>query len=173
MFRHMAGDAKRPRVAVSSAQRAVRVPREGIRELVAFAARAESARVGDVDVAVVGAEEMAALSGRYLGRRGATDVLSFDLSDRAAGAVSGQIVVCGEVAAAEAAARALRPQHELMRYVLHGLLHLLGYDDRHARDAARMHARQEELLWQFLQRPQRSRRAPRAGGRAKRPTPHE
>ena len=137
---------------ISSSQRAVRVPRKRIVELAAFVARAEGVRLADLDVAVVGADEMAALHRRFLRRRGATDVLSFDLSEPGAAARSVQVVVCGDVAAAEAAARRLRPQHELMRYVAHGLLHVMGYDDRTAAEAATMHARQEELLARFLAR---------------------
>jgi len=39
-----------------------------------------------------------------------------------------------------------------MLYVIHGLLHLMGYDDGEHRSAARMHAREEELLAAFLSR---------------------
>ncbi|HUS90688.1 MAG TPA: rRNA maturation RNase YbeY [Phycisphaerae bacterium] len=139
-----------PVVSVSSSQRAVRVPRKRIAELVAFVARAERAPAAQVDVAVVGAEEIASLNRRYLRHAGPTDVLSFDLSAPGDEELTAQVVVCGPVAVAEAAARHLRPQHELMLYVVHGLLHLLGHDDGTACDAERMHAREEELLGEFL-----------------------
>lgn len=48
-----------------------------------------------------------------------------------------------------------------MLYVVHGLLHLMGYEDESVRGAAKMHARQEELLADFLQ----SLHRPRRGGR--------
>jgi len=83
-------------------------------------------------------------------------VLSFDLSDATSTGLSVQLIVCGDLAATEAAARGLRPTHELMLYVIHGLLHVMGYEDKSARGSVRMQARQEELLKQFLARGARS-----------------
>ena len=48
------------------------------------------------------------------------------------------------------------PPH--VRYVVHGLLHLIGYDDGPIRAAAKMHAREDELLTEFLARSRRRRR---------------
>jgi len=139
-----------PAVRICSSQPSLRVPRRKIADLVAFVARAEHAAVLEVDVAVVGADEMAHLNRRYHGYVGATDVLSFDLSDDGDAALSAQIIVCADVALEEAAKRGLRPQREMLLYVLHGLLHLLGYDDTSRPKARRMQARQAELLEQFL-----------------------
>jgi probable rRNA maturation factor len=147
MLPHMAGRrTAKPIVTISSAQRAMRVPRKKIAALIAHAVAAEKARVAEVDVAVVAADEMASLNRRFLGHRGPTDVLSFDLSGPGEDALVAQIIVCGDVAVREARRRRLRPQRELLLYVLHGLLHLIGYDDTDADAAARMHAREEELL---------------------------
>jgi len=143
---------KRPVVLIGSSQKALRVPRRRITELVGFVARVEGAEIAEIDLAVVGSDQIAALNRRYLQRRGATDVLSFDLSESPAAGIRGQIVVCGERAAAEARLRKGGRQRELMLYVLHGLLHLMGYDDATVRGAARMHAREEQLLRDFLQR---------------------
>ncbi|MBS3734429.1 MAG: rRNA maturation RNase YbeY [Phycisphaerae bacterium] len=143
-------DAARDNIVISSHQRAMRVPRKRIAELVAYVARREGARLGEVDVAVVSRQRIATLNRRWLGRRGATDVMSFDLSapDEP---LTAEIVVCADVAVAEARRRGHGPQRELLLYVAHGLLHLLGYDDAGgAAEARRMHARQEELLEAFL-----------------------
>jgi len=137
-------------VSVSSRQKAVRVPRKRIAELVPFVAEAEGVVLAEVDVAVVSAEEIATLNRRYLRHAGPTDVLSFDLSRPGDRGLVAQLVVCGDVAVTEAAARGLRPQQELMLYVIHGLLHVMGYDDRRPPDAARMHAREEHVLGAFL-----------------------
>jgi probable rRNA maturation factor len=87
---------------------------------------------------------------KYFKRGGTTDVISFDLSDDEEGALSAQVIVCGQVAARESANRGLSQQREVMLYVVHGLLHLLGYDDAEAADAAEMYLRQEDLLDEFL-----------------------
>jgi probable rRNA maturation factor len=146
---------RKPVVAISSAQRAVRVPRKQIAALVDFVARSEGARVAEVDLAVVSAGQMASLNRRYLAHRGATDVLSFDLSEAGRGGLCVQLVVCGDLAAAQAAAHGLSPQRELMLYVVHGLLHQMGYEDSSIRGAAKMHAREEELLEEFFRRRRR------------------
>jgi len=135
-------------VNISSSQKALRVPRKKITALVAFVAAAESADIDEVDIAVVTARRVAALNRRYLQHRGATDVLSFDLS-QPGGAVAVQLIVCGELAVREARARRLGPQRELMLYIVHGLLHVLGYDDTTVSAANKIHTRQEELLDAF------------------------
>jgi len=142
--------APNPAVRLCSSQTSLRVPRRKITDLVAFVARAEHTPPLDVDIAVVGADEMAQLNEQYHRYLGATDVLSFDLSDGDDNALTAQIIVCADVALEEAAKRKLRPQRELLLYVLHGLLHLLGYDDTSKPKARRMHARQAELLEAFL-----------------------
>jgi probable rRNA maturation factor len=147
-------ESPEPKVTISSSQTALRVPRKRIEGLVAFVAREEAVRIAEVDLAVVDAEEIARLNRRWVGHRGETDVISFDLSDdEAAGALSCQLIVCGDVAVRQAGHRGLKKTHELMLYVVHGLLHLTGWDDRDVRAAARMHARQEELMAKFLHSP--------------------
>jgi len=144
-----------PRVAISSAQKALRVPRKTIAELVAFVSSAEGYPIADADIAVVDSGKMAELNRRYLRHAGATDVLSFDLSQAPKAGLSVQLIVCGDVAASEAARRGLTPARELLLYVAHGLLHLMGHEDESIRGSVRMQTRQEELLKQFLNCPGR------------------
>jgi len=126
------------------------VPRRKIVRLVAFVAQSEGAPLLDVDIAVVGAEEMAQLNERYHGYVGPTDVLSFDLSGPRDAGISAEIIVCADVAVAEAAKRGGRPQNELLLYIVHGLLHLMGYDDpARTAEAEWMHVRETELLNAF------------------------
>jgi len=153
----------RPVVRISSTQRAMRVPRRRVERLVRFVARRRSARVAEVDVAIVSAREMAALNRRHLGHGGATDVLSFDLSDGAD--LCAQVIVCADIAVREAKSRPHGPQRELLLYVLHGLLHLLGFDDRREADARRMRALQERLLEDYF----RAERLRAPDGRRRRP----
>ena len=137
---------------ISSSQTALRVPRKRLIELVAFVAGSEGAAIAEVDLAVVNRDEITSLNRRYLRHAGPTDVLSFDLSDADREGICAQIIVCGDLAAAQAREQGLTPQRELMVYVIHGLLHLMGYEDDSVRGAARMHARQDELLEAFGKR---------------------
>jgi probable rRNA maturation factor len=91
----------------------------------------------DVVVALVDDETIAGLHRRFLGMSGPTDVLSFP---------EGEIVVSAETAARQAEARGVRPLHELLLYVVHGALHLKGYDDRGAAPRARMRAAERRIL---------------------------
>jgi len=136
------------RISVTTTQRRLRVPAARIRELVAFIARAEKRGIEHIEVAVVGRTRMASLNRAHLGHRGSTDVLSFDLSG-GGGPLVAQIVVCSDAAQREGRRRGHGAQKELLLYVTHGLLHLMGYDDHTTADARRMHAREDELLEAF------------------------
>lgn len=70
---------------------------------------------------------MRALNRRWKDADRPTDVLSFALVGPA-GALTGDIYICRAVAAREAASRRLPVRQELLRLVVHGTLHLLGYD---------------------------------------------
>ena len=140
----------------------MRVPRKRLSELIRFVAADEGARLAEVDLAVVTGPQMAALNRRYLDRSGPTDVLSFDLTESGERGLSAQLIVCGETAVAQAAARGCTRQRELMLYVIHGLLHLMGYDDSTSSSAAEMHARAEQVISAFGERLRRDRQRKRS-----------
>ena len=148
----MTGKARRPRIAISSSQHSLRVPRKQLAELIAFVAAQEGASLGEVDLAVVDSRRIAELNRHYLRHAGTTDVLSFDLSEASRPGLCVQLVVCGDEAVRQGRLRGLKPQRELMLYVVHGLLHLMGYEDRSIRGAAAMHAREDEILDAFARR---------------------
>jgi probable rRNA maturation factor len=138
-----------PEVRISNNQKAIEVDEHKLRDLVAYVGQAEGKRIGEVDVSIVTAEQIGAVNRRWLERSGPTDVISWDLSDEHTEGLCLQLVVCGEVAAEQGQIRQTGLEHELMLYVVHGMLHAMGYDDQAVRPAARMHAREEELLAQF------------------------
>jgi probable rRNA maturation factor len=148
----MAKRQRKPQVFISSDQEILRVPRKRLTELVAFVAEQERAAIRHVDIAVVGREEIASLNRKYLSRRGPTDVLSFGLSGASGEGLCIQLVVSADAAVEQARAHDIGPQKELMLYVVHGLLHQMGYEDKSARAAARMHTREDELLDAFGKR---------------------
>jgi probable rRNA maturation factor len=107
---------------------------------------------------------MARMNRRHLNHPGATDVISFGFTratDR--DPVVGDIYLCPEVARANARVRGVSAREELTRLVVHGVLHVLGYDhpgdDR--RESSDMWRRQERVVRQLV------RRVP-ARGRARR-----
>jgi probable rRNA maturation factor len=102
-----------------------------------------------VSVALLSDASMARLHEEYMGEAGPTDVLSFDLRG-GPGAVDGEIAIGVEVAAREAFRRRLGFQREVDLYLVHGLLHLAGYDDHAPRDRARMRAAERRALARCL-----------------------
>jgi probable rRNA maturation factor len=73
---------------------------------------------------------------RYMGEAGPTDVLSFPMGEDG---LLGDVIVCPEVAAGNNPAD---PAAELRLLVVHGVLHVLGYDHHDERERAEMWARQ-------------------------------
>ena len=90
----------------------------------------------ELDIVLVGAKEMAAINQKYLHHEGPTDVITFDYSERPAkGRLHGEIFICLAEAGRQAKEFGTTWQAELVRYVIHGILHLTGHDD--LRPAAR------------------------------------
>ena len=115
--------------------------------VLAAALEAEGVRDGDVGLTVVGRSEMARLNGLHRGKPDPTDVLSFplDIRDPLAPGVPrqlGDVVICPAVA---------RTQGTPLEHLLvHGALHLVGYD--HEADDGEMIARQEQIVEEITAR---------------------
>ena len=76
-----------------------------------------------------------------------TDVLTFPIDATPTGDVlTGEVYVCVPQARRQAKSLGIEPQHEVLLYALHGMLHLLGYDDRSTRDFRAMHKAEDEIL---------------------------
>jgi probable rRNA maturation factor len=107
-----------------------------------------------VSLAVVDDPTIHELNREFLGHDYATDVLSF-LLERPPAAIEGEIVVSAETAAAEAPRYGWSAAEELLLYVIHGALHLVGYDDHSAAKRAEMRARERAHLehWGVRLRP--------------------
>ena len=148
--------ARHLKIAICGAS-ALGVARPVLRRLIRLVAAGEGREIDHVDLAVVDAREMARLNRSYLGRRGSTDVLSFDLADRPGG-LNAQVIICAGAVARQARDHGHSRARELALCVVHGLLHLTGHDDATPAKAAAMHARQEQLLAEFTAREKRRRR---------------
>lgn len=88
------------------------------------------------------------LNQQFRGKAYATDVLSFDPSEPGA---LGELVMCPEVLVKQAQEHGLSYQHELGYMLIHGILHLLGYDhETNEQDAAEMFGIQDPLFEKLL-----------------------
>jgi rRNA maturation RNase YbeY len=103
----------------------------------------------EVSILLVSDREMRTLNHRWRGKDRPTDVLAFAQREGAGGApdgVLGDVVISVDTARRQAAERGHGLGHEGERLLIHGLLHLLGYDhERSTREARRMHRRERTL----------------------------
>lgn len=102
----------------------------------------------EISVTFLAPREIRELNRRHLGRDLETDVLAFRLEGSGEGCWLGDLYVCPDVAAANAAELDVPPPEEALRLIVHGALHLAGFD--HPEGAERyeseMFRLQEEIL---------------------------
>jgi len=129
-----------PSIAVRNLQRTVRISTRRLQRFAEIACglawkhkqpEAEIASVAAISVLITSDRRMAALHKEFCGLAGPTDVLAFQ---------HGEIVISAEMAARQARTA------EIQLYLLHGLLHLAGFDDVTAQQQKRMRRLQNKLL---------------------------
>ncbi len=104
---------------------------------------------GELNLTFIDRADIAELNAQHMGVDGETDVLSFPLDDELQPGVPvllGDVVLAPAVAADQYEGHAGTLDDELALLVVHGVLHILGYDHAVPADAARMRARELELL---------------------------
>ena len=102
---------------------------------------------GEVSITLIDDRRMRDLNARYRGKDLTTDVLSFPLSDgQHPEEPFGDIVISYETAQRQARSYGAPLRREIERLLVHGVLHLCGYDHHEPRQAARMHALTRKVL---------------------------
>jgi probable rRNA maturation factor len=107
-----------------------------------------------LEVALADADTVRELNRLYRGRDEPTDVLSFAQREVEIAFVEapdeeaslGEVLVCLPVAEAQARQAGREPASEIAHLLVHGILHILGYDHDEASEGARMKAREDEVL---------------------------
>ncbi len=147
--------ARRPRrsaLVVSVQAASARASRPAAPAIKRWAAAAAPDAAGEIAVRIVGEAESAALNARYRGRNGPTNVLAFPAEFAAGPAPAGELlplgdlVICAPVVAREAEEQGKSLEAHWAHIVVHGTLHLQGYDHEEDDDARRMEAREREIL---------------------------
>jgi probable rRNA maturation factor len=136
-------------ISIATPQEIVPIDRARLRQTVRTVLSGENVPDYEISLAFVDNPTIHRLNQRYLQHDEPTDVLSFPLSEPRASKLAGELVVGVEVAVEQAAQRGHDVQAELALYVIHGLLHLCGYDDRDAADRAAMRQRERHYLHQL------------------------
>ena len=103
-----------------------------------------------ISLAIIDDEKMHALNRQFLNHDYPTDVLSFPLErDAEAATLVGEIIVSADTAHEVAVEYDWPYEHELLLYVIHGALHLVGFDDKSEEKVIEMRKAEEEILASF------------------------
>ncbi|MCX5714216.1 MAG: rRNA maturation RNase YbeY [Candidatus Omnitrophica bacterium] len=104
---------------------------------------------GRISVCFVNDKKIKELNRRYFKKSGPTDVISFDLSEDKNEIVA-DIAVSTDTAIRQSKIYRTSYSHETLLYVIHGLLHLIGYDDHTQKDRLKMQRKQEFLCSKYV-----------------------
>ena len=132
------------KIYISTEHDTVPINRPRLRKILRRIARAENF-TGDISIAIVDDHTISALNAQFLGKNHPTDVLAFSYDPDPDG-LAGEIVVSFETAERLASRLGEPFERELLRYCVHGLMHLCGYDDHNSSDRNVMEAKQESAL---------------------------
>jgi probable rRNA maturation factor len=104
----------------------------------------------ELSIQLVSKSRMAALNEQYLGHKGSTDVITFDYSegygDATANGLTGEIFISVYDAVKQGREFKRSWQEEITRYLVHGILHLLGYDDLTTEKRRKMKQQENRLV---------------------------
>ena len=112
-------------------------------------ARAALERDAEVTMRFIGVTESARLNAAYRGKPSPTNILTFVYDDMRVGRLSGDLLLCVPVLRREAREQGKTLRHHCAHLVVHGMLHLQGFDHERAREARRMEAREIAILAMF------------------------
>lgn len=124
----------------------LRLNEAALEKLVRAVVAAEGFEIEYLGILLADHDTVLALNRDYLAHDYLTDVLSFSLNDTDDATVDGEVYVDLDTAAERHAEFGVSFEQEARRYVVHGLLHLLGYDDATPDQKAAMHALENRYL---------------------------
>lgn len=136
------------RIKIADQQQRLAFDRPRFRQAVKAVLQGEGISKAKICVAIVDDPQIHELNRRFLNHDEPTDVLSFALEQRS-GYVEGEIVVSADTAASRAVEFNWPPEDELLLYVVHGTLHLAGYDDKTPELRGEMRRRERHYLGEF------------------------
>ncbi len=134
------------RIAIASPQERLPIDRARLRHIVRTVLEGEGSADAEISLAFVDNATIGRLNKQFLNHDEPTDVLAFPLGDAKGSRLAAELVIGAEVALEQAANRGHDVQAELALYVIHGLLHLCGFDDKTATAAKDMRMRERHYL---------------------------
>jgi len=133
------------RVEIANRQKSLPIDQPRLRKAVKQVLQGEGIGAATISLAVVDDPTIHELNRRFLQHDYATDVLSFTF-ERTENSVDGEVIVSSDTAIRLASELDGAPEEELLLYIVHGTLHLVGYDDQSEPDQTRMRERERHYL---------------------------
>ncbi|MFA5389120.1 MAG: rRNA maturation RNase YbeY [Candidatus Omnitrophota bacterium] len=136
------------RIDIQNLQSAVKVDKARIIECAGYVLKAMGEDGAELSLVLTNDLYIRNLNWKYRRKDSATDVLAFPMRDSRglSGEILGDVVISVETARREAKKRKKDFQEEMELYFVHGILHLLGYDDEKPRARKKMKAKEKELM---------------------------
>jgi probable rRNA maturation factor len=136
------------KIDIQNLQSVAKVDKKKIIECADYVLKAMSENDAELSLVLVNDMHISNLNWKYRRNNSATDVLAFPMRDsrRLSGVILGDVVISVETAKREAKKRKKDLQDELNLYFVHGILHLLGYDDEKIRARKKMKLKEKELM---------------------------
>jgi probable rRNA maturation factor len=146
----MSGKGQVQKIFVANAHPSLEVDDERLRSLAALVLRQENRCRGGVNIILATDADLCKLNGQYLGRDYPTDVMAFpmggDEHPPVKDTVAGEIYISLDRAREQAREYSVTFVQEVERLIIHGLLHLCGYDHEEKEEAGRMRSREDQFL---------------------------
>jgi probable rRNA maturation factor len=122
-------------IVIANRQRVKKIDSRLLKEIASTILAELKVNSAELGINLVPAKEMAALNWKFLGHEGSTDVITFDYADTSGAhgvtrpTPHGELFICVDEAILQAREFKTNWQSEIIRYIVHGVLHLLGHDD--------------------------------------------
>ena len=145
-------------LVITNRQRTKKISARRLRQVAAELFTELQITEAELGIMLVGAKEMARLNRQFLQHEGSTDVITFDHAEkrkaesRKQKKLHGELFICVDEAIQQAKAFKTKWQAEVVRYVVHGILHLLDYDDLKPQLRRKMKREENRLMRQLEKR---------------------
>ena len=138
------------KIQIQNRQRILRIDQDKIKSLISAIVEQEGITGNIISLIFVNNRTISRLNRKYLNRTGPTDVIAFNLpsidDDKIEETVSGEIFISAEQAKKRSSEFDQSTEDELALYVIHGLLHICGYDDHDKEQALKMRSKENDIL---------------------------
>ncbi|MCA9407292.1 MAG: rRNA maturation RNase YbeY [Candidatus Omnitrophica bacterium] len=138
-------------IEIQNQQKKIKISPQRILRIIKKILQHEKVAQATLTIIFVSHQKIRALNKKYLHKDYATDVLAFDLRDdhKKRRTILGDIAISVDAAVKNARVFQSTVDREIVLYVVHGILHLLGYDDHSLADIKRMRRKEQELMEKF------------------------